>query len=110
MLTLNVKRKYFDMIKSSKKTIELRLYDEKRRQIKVGDTIEFRCAEDVNEHFLAEVVQLYLAEDFARLCQKIDCQKAGFSSDEALINALEEFYDIVKQKAFGVVGIEVRKL
>ena len=31
----------FEMIKSGKKTIELRLYDEKRRKIKVGDEIIF---------------------------------------------------------------------
>ncbi|MBQ0010138.1 MAG: ASCH domain-containing protein, partial [Ruminococcus sp.] len=31
----------FAMIRSGKKTIELRLYDEKRQQIEVGDTIEF---------------------------------------------------------------------
>ena len=31
----------FAMIKSGKKTIELRLFDEKRQQIKAGDAIEF---------------------------------------------------------------------
>lgn len=110
MLTLNVKRKYFDMIKSSKKTIELRLYDEKRRQIKVGDTIEFRCAEDVNERFLAEVVALHRAVDFASLCRVIDCCKAGFNTDEELIKVLEEFYDMDRQKKFGVVGIEINRV
>ena len=32
----------FEKIKSGEKTIELRLFDEKRRQIKVGDTIRHR--------------------------------------------------------------------
>ena len=31
----------FEKIKLGEKTIELRLYDEKRKEIKVGDTIEF---------------------------------------------------------------------
>jgi ASC-1-like (ASCH) protein len=110
MLKLKVKQKYYEMLKSTKKTIELRLYDEKRRQIKLGDVIEFRCVEDEDDKFLAEVVKLHFAEDFAHLCQKIECQKAGFTSDEALINALEEFYAKERQKEFGVVGIEIRKV
>ena len=32
----------FETIKNGKKTIELRLYDEKRRKIKIGDTICFK--------------------------------------------------------------------
>lgn len=35
----------FDMIKSGKKTVEVRLNDEKRRQICVGDIIIFRRKE-----------------------------------------------------------------
>ena len=31
----------FERIKNGKKTIEFRLYDEKRQQIKIGDKIEF---------------------------------------------------------------------
>jgi ASC-1-like (ASCH) protein len=31
----------FKLIKAGSKTIELRLYDEKRQEIKVGDEIEF---------------------------------------------------------------------
>ena len=31
----------FDAVKSSRKTREYRLYDEKRRKVKPGDTIEF---------------------------------------------------------------------
>ncbi|MBQ1852397.1 MAG: ASCH domain-containing protein, partial [Lachnospiraceae bacterium] len=31
----------FDLIKSGAKTIELRLYDEKRRKIRIGDEIVF---------------------------------------------------------------------
>lgn len=110
MLKLNVKQKYYDMLKSSKKTIELRLYDDKRKLIKVGDRIEFRCTDDQTDTFLAEVIELHRAEDFARLCQKIECQKAGFSSDEELINVLREFYDDERQKEYGVVGIEIKKV
>ena len=110
MHMLNVKQKYYDMLKSGRKTIELRLYDDKRKLIKVGDRIEFRCADDKTDAFLAEVVDLHRAEDFVCLCQKIECQKAGFSSDEELIKVLKEFYDNKRQKEFGVVGIEIKRV
>ena len=38
---MTLKKIWFDFIKNNKKTIEGRIYDEKRKQIKVGDTITF---------------------------------------------------------------------
>ena len=38
---MKLRREPFDMIKSGAKTYELRLYDQKRALIKVGDTIVF---------------------------------------------------------------------
>lgn len=108
MHKLNVKEKYYNLLKSGKKTIELRLFDDKRKKIKVGDYIEFSNCSDANDNFSAQVVNLHRADSFIELCQKIDCQKAGFSNNNELINALEEFYSQEKQKEFGVVGIEIK--
>ena len=38
---MNLQPKYFDFMKDGTKRIELRLYDEKRSQIELGDVIEF---------------------------------------------------------------------
>ena len=38
---MKLKNEPFVSIKNGLKTIEMRLFDEKRKQIKVGDTIEF---------------------------------------------------------------------
>ena len=38
---MHLQPQFFNFIKSGIKTIELRLYDEKRQQIHLGDTIEF---------------------------------------------------------------------
>lgn len=38
---MNLNRQPFDMIKSGRKTIELRLNDEKRKNIMAGDRISF---------------------------------------------------------------------
>ena len=42
-MNMKLNKEPFEKIKSGEKTIELRLYDEKRRKIKAGDTICFNC-------------------------------------------------------------------
>ena len=49
---MNLQPKYFDFIKDGTKRIELRLYDEKRQLIRLGDIIEFTKSDD--EKFKAE--------------------------------------------------------
>ena len=51
----------FDQIRNGKKNIEVRLYDEKRQKIKIGDTVEFRKESEQIEVLKAEVVGLFFA-------------------------------------------------
>ncbi len=108
MHKLKVKEKYYKLLKSGDKTIELRLLDEKRQAIKPGDIIEFTNNSDPRENFIARIIKLHCARSFAELCQKIPCQKAGFENNGKLISALEEFYPQEKQTEFGVIGIEIK--
>ena len=109
MHTMNVKTKYYNLLKSGKKIIELRLFDEKRQKIKVGDEIIFSDSSNSNDNFKATVLKLHHAENFDELCQIIKPEQAGFSSKEELISVLEEFYTPSAQKKFGVVEIEIKK-
>ena len=56
----------FNRIASSKKTIEIRLYDEKRRNIKINDYIEFTNME-TGEQILVKVIDLHLFKSFKDL-------------------------------------------
>ena len=49
----------FEKIKNGTKTVEFRLFDEKRKTIKVGDQIEFSKLPDMQEKLLVDVVELY---------------------------------------------------
>lgn len=109
MLQIKVQEKYFNLLKSGRKTIELRLFDDKRRKIKIGDIIEFSNASNADDIFLAKVINLHKAPDFKSLCSKIDVQQAGFLSQDELLKTLENFYSVQRQKEFGVVGIEIKK-
>jgi ASC-1-like (ASCH) protein len=108
--TLNVQTKYYNLLKSGQKTVELRLWDEKRQTIKVHDTIVFSDAATPADTFEAKVVALHRFDSFSRLCQVIPPATAGFGSADDLLKAIEGFYPADKQKQYGVVGIEVKKI
>lgn len=56
----------FERIKNGTKTIEFRLYDEKRQQIKVVDKIEFSKLPDLQEKLEVDVMELYKEESFEK--------------------------------------------
>lgn len=49
---MKLQPKYFNYILNGTKRIELRLYDEKRQTIKVGDIIKFLKEPSLDESFL----------------------------------------------------------
>ena len=107
---MKVQTKYYNLLKSGKKVVELRLFDEKRQQIKIGDEIAFSNLSDTNDSFVARVINLHRAENFDKLCQIITPAQAGFTSKEELITVLQEFYTPDSQQKYGVLGIEIQKI
>ena len=105
---MNLQPKYFDFIKDGTKRIELRLYDEKRRSIQLGDIIEFAKSE--NEKFKAEVIGLLRYNSFADLFEDFDISILADTSmtKQELLEVLGEFYSEEKQAEFGVIGIRIK--
>ena len=60
----------FERIKNGTKTVEIRLYDEKRQQVKIGDKIEFSKLPDLQEKLLVDVIELYREDTFKKLFLK----------------------------------------
>ncbi|MBQ3696155.1 MAG: ASCH domain-containing protein [Alphaproteobacteria bacterium] len=104
---MKVQTKYYNLLKDGVKTIELRLYDEKRQQIQVGDAIQFSDLSNPDDTFVTRVTALHRATDFTSLCALIHPQQAGFNSPEDLVNTMQQFYSSEKQQQYGVVGIEI---
>ncbi|MCX4365457.1 MAG: hypothetical protein OSJ70_06770 [Bacilli bacterium] len=48
----------FNEIKTGKKKRDYRLYDEKRKNLRVGDTIRFRKLPNLDEDFLVEITNI----------------------------------------------------
>ena len=109
MHTMKVQTKYYNLLKSGIKTIELRLYDEKRRLIQVGDEIQFSDLSNPDDAFRATVIALHRADNFSALCDIIHPKQAGFDSKEDLVSIMQQFYQTDKQQEYGVVGIEIKK-
>lgn len=100
-------------IRTGNKTIELRLNDEKRKQISVGDTIKFINTEDSNDTLRVKVVDLFLFSSFAELYDNLPLLNCGYNEDNintASPEDMEMYYSREKQNKFGVVGIEISLL
>ena len=61
----------FERIKNGTKTIEFRLYDEKRQKIEIGDKIEFSKVSDMQEKLVVDVIDLYKEKSFEKLFEKL---------------------------------------
>lgn len=104
---MNLKNRPFEMIKNGKKTVELRLYDGKRRKVKVGDTILF-CSG--REELTATVKALHIFRNFEELYAALPLDKCGYTADEtatASPDDMLEYYSKEQIEKYGVVGIEI---
>lgn len=103
----------FEMIKNGEKTIELRLYDEKRKNVQVGDEIEFIHSLDENQRLRCRVLKLYLFSSFEELHANLPLLKCGYTLENissACPKDMETYYSREEQEEYGVVGIELKVL
>ena len=98
----------FRAIKEGWKTIEMRLNDEKRSLIKVGDSIEFTNTTS-QEKMLCIVLNMFYYPDFAELYKNHDKISIGYKEEEkADPNDMRKYYTTEQIEKYGVVGIELK--
>lgn len=107
---MKLQTKPFEAIANGSKTIELRLFDEKRQQVMVGDEIEFTELSESKRKVLTKVVALHRFSSFKELYNTLPLDKCGYSKSE-INNASPEdmgaYYPDEEQKQYGVIGIEI---
>ena len=96
----------FNAITSGNKTIESRLYDEKRQKIQIGDQIIFTNRDNSSQTANVKVIGLLRYATFHDLFSHNDPRKFGGESVEWLENQINEFYPLHDQKQNGIIGIE----
>lgn len=103
----------FEMIRNGTKTIELRLYDEKRRQIRTGDDIVFVHTGNRSETLRVKVIDLFVFDSFAELYDALPLLECGYTEDDidtASPEDMDLYYSREEQQKYGVVGISVKVL
>lgn len=91
------------------KTIESRLYDEKRQKrqaIQLGDTVVFTNREIPRQTVHVKVIGLLRYETFHDLFSHNAPAKFGGESVEWLDSQINQFYAIDDEKGYGVLGIK----
>ena len=105
---MNLHPEPFESIKSGRKNIEMRLFDDRRKDIKVGDTIVFTNNKTL-EKLSVEVINLYRFASFEELYQHFDKTRLGYSEDEiANPKDMEKYYSVESILRYGVLAIEIK--
>lgn len=109
---LKLQPQYFDFIQHGTKRIELRLYDEKRQRLHIGDTLTFVKEPARTATLTARVVGLLHYRTFADLFADFDIAVLADKSmtKEALLAELSKFYPPEEQARYSVVGIKIELL
>lgn len=102
---------YFDKIQRGEKIYEVRLNDEKRQQIKIGNTLLLRKEPELKTTLEVKVVDLIYFASFDALVNTLPLEKIGFSgvSKTAVKNIYRQFYTEENEKRYGVVAIKLQR-
>jgi len=109
---MNLDDGLFEKIANGSKTIEMRLNDERRQGLKVGDYITF--TNNVGgEKMVTKVVGLHKFADFAELYKTLDLTRCGYTKEQAAIASprdMLQYYSAERQAQYGALGIEIQVL
>ena len=107
---MKLQDKPFQSIKNRTKTIELRLYDEKRKLLNVGDIIEFTNMSN-GDKLQVKVINLHIFDSFDVLYNNFDKISLGYEDSEvAKVSDMEKYYSKEEQSKYGGLGIEIERI
>ena len=99
----------FELMKRGKKTVEVRLYDEKRKTIKRDDKIIFMFCDYIHNSLTARVTGIKRFNTFYELMQSELFDKTGLDgcTPEQAAQSMYKYYTPEQEKRCGVVAIEI---
>lgn len=104
---MNVAAEPFGKIVRGEKVIESRLYDEKRKRIKVGDEIVFSENDNPEHKVKTRVVGISIYGSFENLFADNQPALFGGESREFLLDEVRHFFSAEDEQKNGVVGIRI---
>lgn len=103
--SMKLRPKPFENMAIGKKTIEYRLWDEKRRLMNPGDTIVFTNTE-TGERLKVRIKNIYRADTFGDLKKVLVANKIT-SANQFSPESMRVYYSEDDEEKYGVVGIEI---
>jgi ASC-1-like (ASCH) protein len=101
----------FVAMKDGRKTVEIRLFDEKRRAVKVGDHITFTRVSNPGEKIFVVVEELLRYDSFAAMLDELPMIAFGYPDDydkNVFMNEIYKIYTPEEEIKFGVLGIRIK--
>lgn len=103
---MNLSDEYFERVKSGKKTVEMRVYDSKRRDVKIGDFIVFKRYLDQEDTVKVRVTGTHVYDSFEELVEDHKPSVLGFpgKSRAAIAAKMTRLYGpkAIKCKPFAI--------
>lgn len=109
MFIMKLDAPFFDQVKSGKKIYEIRLYDEKRQKIGIGDNIIFKKQPELIDGVVVKVVDVKRFETFEQMAQTLSLSSVGFDNKNAaqVARFYRSIYSREDEKKFGVVAFKI---
>ena len=109
MFIMKLNAEMFDKVKSGNKTYEVRLLDEKRQKIGVGDTIIFKKEPDLIDGVVVKVVEARVFPSFEQMAMTLSLASVGFENKDAgqVARYYHRIYDRKEEAQYGVVAYKI---
>jgi len=106
---MKLNNKAFNNIKSGIKKFELRLYDNKRKNINLGDTIIFHNLNNLDDTISVSVLALLRYPSFIDFFTDIDYKLCGSTNSlEEKMQHIRAFYTLEQEKEYGILAIKIK--
>lgn len=98
----------FELIENGSKKVEMRLNDEKRQKLTIGDLVIFTNTE-TKEEIIVEVIDLKTFKSFNELYSSYEKAAIGYKKDEvANPNDMLNYYSQEQIDKYGALAIEIK--
>ena len=106
IVNMNLQNAPFEQIKKGVKSVEIRLFDEKRKTLSVNDKIIFTNAV-TGETLTTVITSLTKFNSFNELFSSTLKQRTGFTTEtvEQAIDEMRKYYSAQSEKLYGVLAI-----
>ncbi len=110
-MEFRVSMAHFEMIRKGERCVEIRLNDEKRQALQVGDHLTFCCL-GTNKTIETLVTRISHYKSFEEMVLYEPKRDIGypFKTFPEIISIFQEFHSIEEENLYGVVAIRFKKI